>query len=138
MSKVKPLGKIRVHCDTFTPKKMELNFYLALCLDAACIVTWVDTLEVVACPVGAAVAIVSALPPGAPLEGVAPGSLGTQAHRTVRSGTVVAWRTIRSFSTGVGLNKKIYLISALSNTICMLLVVFTGCGLGPLCLAWHT
>ena len=96
----------------YFPKNVELNFYLALCLDAACIVTWVDTLEVVACPVGAAVAIVSALSPGAPLEGVAPGSLGTQAHRTVRSGTVVAWRTIRSFSTGVGLNKKIYLITS--------------------------
>lgn len=78
---------------------------LALCLDTACIVTWVDTLEVVACPVGAAVAVVSALSPGAPLEGVATGSLGTQAHRTVGSGTVVAWRTIRTLSARVGLAK---------------------------------
>lgn len=76
---------------------------LALSIDPARVTAGVDTLEVVARAVSAAVAVVSALAPRAFPKRVSPGSRGTEAHRSIGPRPVISGSALGSLSTRVRL-----------------------------------
>jgi len=78
---------------------------LALSLNAASVVTWVDTLEVVARAVISTITVVSTLASCAFLQWVSPGTGGTETHWPVGSGPVVAGSALGSVAARVGLTE---------------------------------
>lgn len=76
---------------------------LALSLDSARVIARINTPEVVAGAVRSAIPIMSTFPSCAFLKWVSPGAGGTETHRSIGSGPVVARSALRPVAAGVGL-----------------------------------